>query len=150
MLRWSRSLGAVFLATGGPRMGCISLPTGLDALSLVLGSDLRLKRSQVGSTRQAVELLLFQVLLLLQAHSFAEPLLIGQETGEPKLQGRESSMRQNNKCVPQPTLLNRTTAAGLWILSQTYYDDNWWKFGQVGHVIFCCLHDMLYYHKPVY
>jgi hypothetical protein len=94
-------------------MGCISLPTGLDALSLVLGSDLRLKRSQVGSTRQAVELLLFQVLLLLQAHSFAEPLLIGQETGEPKLQGRESSMRQNNKCVPQPTLLNRTTAAGL-------------------------------------
>jgi hypothetical protein len=56
---------------------------------------------------------LFQVLLLLQTHSFAEPLLIGQETGEPKLQGRESSMRQNNKCVPQPTLLNRTTAAGL-------------------------------------
>jgi hypothetical protein len=94
-------------------MGCISLPTGLDALSLVLGSDLRLKRSLSGEYSAGSGVALFQVLLLLQTHSFAEPLLIGQETGEPKLQGRESSMRQNNKCVPQPTLLNRTTAAGL-------------------------------------
>lgn len=131
-------------------MGCISLPTSLDALSLVLGSDLRLKRSLSGEYWAGSGVALFQVLLLLQAHSFAEPLLIGQETGEPKLQGSRKlhATKQQMRATAHITEPNQLQGSEFLAKPTMMTTDG--SLVRLGMSFICCLHDMLYYHKPAY